>query len=48
MELENFGAALEALIASGAPNYGDGESMEKLHHLEARFDFVHDRGHGGL
>jgi hypothetical protein len=38
MELENFEAALEALIASGAPNYGDGESMEKLHHLEARFD----------
>jgi hypothetical protein len=37
MELENFEAALEALIASGAPNYGDGESMEKLHHLEARF-----------
>ncbi len=38
MELENFAEALEALIASGAPNYGDGESMEKLHHLEARFD----------
>jgi len=38
MELENFEAALEALIASGAQNYGDGESMERLHHLEARFD----------
>ena len=38
MELENFEDALEALIASGARNYGDGESMEKLHSLEARFD----------
>jgi hypothetical protein len=37
MELENFEEAFEALIASGAENYGDGESMEKLHHLEARF-----------
>ena len=27
MELENFDGALEALIASGAENYGDGESM---------------------
>jgi hypothetical protein len=38
MELENFEASLEALIASGAANYGDGASMERLHHLEARFD----------
>ena len=38
MELENFEDALEALIASGAENYGDGESMERLHHLEARFE----------
>ena len=38
MELENFADALEALIASYAANYGDGESMEKLHHLEARFE----------
>src|ERR1700721_4564634 len=38
MELENFQAALDALVASGAPNYGDGASMEKLHHFEARFD----------
>ena len=37
MELENFEDALEALIASGAENYGDCESMEMLHHLEARF-----------
>ena len=29
---------LEALIASGAEHYGDGESMEKLHSLEARYD----------
>jgi hypothetical protein len=38
MELENFEASLEALIASDAANYGDGASMERLHHLEARFD----------
>ena len=38
MELENFDEALEALIASGADNYGDGESMERLHHLAARFE----------
>src|SRR5271155_2017201 len=38
MELENFEEALEALIASGAQNYGDGDSMERLHFLEARFD----------
>ena len=37
MELENFEVALEALIASGASNYGDCESMEVLHHMEARF-----------
>ena len=28
MELETFEDALEALIASGAEHYGDGESME--------------------
>ena len=33
MELENFEDALEALIASGAENYGDGASMETLHPL---------------
>ena len=38
MELENFAGALEALIASGAANYGDCESMEQLHHLGARFE----------
>jgi hypothetical protein len=38
MELDNLEAALEALIEAGAENYGDGESIERLHHLEARFD----------
>jgi hypothetical protein len=38
MELENFETALEALIASGAANYGDAESMEKLHQLQSRLD----------
>jgi hypothetical protein len=38
MELENFEAALGALVASGADNYGDGDSMARLHHLSARFD----------
>ena len=36
MELENFDEALEALIASGAENYGDGESIEELHRLSSR------------
>ena len=36
MELENFEDALEALIASGAEHYGDCESMQRLHSLEAR------------
>ena len=38
MELEKFDEALEALIASGPENYGDCESMEALHHMEARFE----------
>jgi hypothetical protein len=38
MELENLEEALKALIASGAENYGDGASMEKLHYLQARYD----------
>jgi hypothetical protein len=38
MELENFAGALEALIASDAANYGDCDSIEELHHLQARFD----------
>ena len=33
-----FEEALDALIESDAANYGDGESMERLHHLQARFD----------
>jgi hypothetical protein len=37
MELDDFGGALEALIESGAENYGDCESMEKLHSMEACF-----------
>src|SRR5271166_481497 len=37
MELENFEEALEALMASGAEHYGDGDSVEKLHFFEARF-----------
>jgi hypothetical protein len=38
MELDNFGEALEALIASGAENYGDGESIEELHRQLSRFE----------
>ena len=38
MELENFEATLEALIASGAANYGDCESIEELHQQLARFE----------
>ena len=38
MELENFGDALEALIESGAANYGDCASIEELHLLQSRFD----------
>ena len=38
MELENFAGALEALVASDATNYGDCESIEELHHLQARLD----------
>jgi hypothetical protein len=38
MELDNFDEALEALIASGAENYGDCESMQALHQMEARFE----------
>ena len=38
MELDIFEEALDALIESDAANYGDGESMERLHHLQARFD----------
>ena len=38
MELETLDEALEALIASGAHNYGDGESIETLHRLSSRLD----------
>jgi hypothetical protein len=38
MELENFGDALDALVDSGAANYGDCASMEALHLLQSRFD----------
>jgi hypothetical protein len=38
MELTNFAGALEALIESGADNYGDCESMEELNRLQSRLD----------
>jgi Domain of unknown function (DUF222) len=38
MELENFGAALDALVASGAENYGDCASIEELHLFQSRLD----------
>jgi hypothetical protein len=38
MELENFADALEALVASGAANYGDCGSIEELHQQLARFE----------
>jgi hypothetical protein len=38
MELENLEDALEALIASGAHNYGDCDSMERLHQVAARYE----------
>ena len=38
MELENFAEALDALVAAGAANYGDGASIEELHRLSSRFE----------
>ena len=38
MELENFAAALDELIESGADNYGDGASIVELHQLQSRLD----------
>jgi Domain of unknown function (DUF222) len=38
MELDDVAEAIEALIASGAENYGDGESIETLHHLSSRLE----------
>ncbi len=41
MELEVFAEALDALVASGATNYGDGASIEELHrHLSRLESFV--------
>ena len=37
-ELDTFADALEALVAAGASHYGDGESIETLHHLAGRFE----------
>jgi Domain of unknown function (DUF222) len=38
MELEKFAAALDALVASDASNYGDGESIVELQRLLSRFE----------
>jgi hypothetical protein len=38
MQLEAFADSLDALVASGAANYGDCASMEELHRLSARFE----------
>src|SRR5271154_6371575 len=38
MELDIFEEALDALVASDAANYGDGESMERLERLFSRFE----------
>src|SRR3984957_681237 len=38
MELDIFEEALDALVASDAANYGDGESMERLNRLQSRLD----------
>jgi hypothetical protein len=38
MELDDFGVALEALVASDAANQGDGASIEELHHQLSRFE----------
>ena len=38
MELDIFEEALDALVASDAANYGDGESMERLYRVQARLD----------
>src|SRR5580692_6169965 len=38
MELDIFEEALDALVASDAANYGDGDSMERLNRLQSRFD----------
>ncbi len=38
MELDIFEEALDALVASDAANYGDGESMERLNRMQSRLD----------
>jgi len=38
VELADFAEALSALVSSGAENYGDGASIETLHHELARFE----------
>jgi hypothetical protein len=38
MELDDFAEALEALVASGAQNYGDCASIEELHRHLSRFE----------
>ena len=38
MELDDFAEALDALVSSGAENYGDGASIEALYHELARFE----------
>ena len=38
MELENFSEALDALVASGAQNHGDGASIEELHRQLSRLE----------
>src|SRR5580698_8481746 len=38
MELETFGEALEALVASGADHYGDGAAIVELLQLQSRFE----------
>ncbi len=38
MELDDIEEALDALVASGAANYGDGASIERLHRIQSRLD----------
>jgi hypothetical protein len=38
VELDDFAEALDALVSRGAENYGDGASIEVLHHELARFE----------
>ena len=49
MELEVFAEALDALVASGAANYGDCASIEELHRHLSRFEaFVTEVPTGGV